>query len=464
MVRLNRSTLRHLAFVALASGWPLGGALAQGAVVAQSGTATSADCAGSDARVDGSGNSVIFRNACRSLTVNGSGNTIQVELQSGAALALNGSGNRVSYAPVGGAQDAAVSDHGQGNSVQRTAAIQAGTATIASSPAISGGLSIRGPNGESVQIGPAGILAIPAPGTGTAVSITPGGIAAAPDNGAAPGATAAAPGQLMLSGDGQTRDMPCSSANVFINGGNGRFTLHGGCKALFIRGDGDVVHAELAPGAQIAIQGSNSQVYFLLTPTGPDPAVLVTGSNSRAFRVQHIEDSNGVEIPATIRAGSLGAAPGGVVVMTPQAALAAAQSESIGELQHHLSAVQTPQGTIVELSGDVLFDFDQDRLRPDAARSVAELAVLIARSHPSGLRIVGHTDSIGTPQYNLDLSDRRARSVERWLLGYGGVQVAALEVEGRGASDPVAPNALPDGRDNPDGRQQNRRVEILLLR
>ena len=117
---------------------------------------------------------------------------------------------------------------------------------------------------------------------------------------------------------------------------------------------------------------------------------------------------------------------------------------------------------MINMSGDVLFDFDKDQLRPDAQRSLAELAVLIERSHPHGLRIVGYTDSMGTPQYNLDLSGRRAHNVERWLKDYGRVQVTALNVQGRGAADPVAPNVLPDGRDNPDGRQQNRRVTILL--
>jgi outer membrane protein OmpA-like peptidoglycan-associated protein len=142
--------------------------------------------------------------------------------------------------------------------------------------------------------------------------------------------------------------------------------------------------------------------------------------------------------------------------------LAFARSQSLVALQQDLGAVQTAQGTAISLSGDVLFDFDRDRLRPDAQRSLAELAVLIARTQPHGLRIVGYTDGIGSPQYNLDLSDRRARNVERWLLDHGRVQAAGLDVEGRGAANPVAPNELPDGRDNPTGRQQNRRVEILL--
>jgi outer membrane protein OmpA-like peptidoglycan-associated protein len=126
--------------------------------------------------------------------------------------------------------------------------------------------------------------------------------------------------------------------------------------------------------------------------------------------------------------------PAQVAIATPQAALAFAHSQSLAVLQHDLGATQTPQGAVVNLSGDVLFDFDRDHLRPDALRSLAELAVLIERSHPHGLRIVGYTDNLGTPKYNLDLSGRRAHNVEHWLQSYGGVRRAGLEVEGRGAA------------------------------
>jgi outer membrane protein OmpA-like peptidoglycan-associated protein len=438
---------------------------AQGSTVAQSGTAITADCAGGDATVNGSGDSITFSNACRALTVNGSGNTIQIELAASGIITLNGSGNRVNYAPVGGTQGAAVTDHGQGNTVTRMAALSGGTATITGGPTAPGGLTVHGANGELVQIGPGGILAVPAPGTGGAVTVTPGATVVAPG-----GAVATGPGQLMLSGDRQDRDLSCSGTNVFISGDNGSFTLRGGCKALFIRGDHDVVHVELPPGAQIGIQGDNSLVYVRLIAAGPNPTLLITGENNRALLVQHIDDTTGIEVPASIHSGALpvpaGAAVAGIPpvgLLTPQAALAFARSESVVALQRDLGAVQTPEGTAISLSGDVLFDFDRDQLRSDAQRSLAELAVLVVRTQPHGLRIVGYTDSIGTPQYNLDLSDRRARNVERWLLEYGRVQVAGLDVEGHGAADPLAPNTLPDGRDNPAGRQQNRRVEVLLL-
>jgi outer membrane protein OmpA-like peptidoglycan-associated protein len=445
---------------------------AQGPTVSQSGGARTTDCNGGDAVLNGSGNSVNFRSRCRTLTVNGSGNAIKIELQSPGTITLNGTGNNVSYEPIGSTADAAVTDHGQGNTVTRRAAVPSGTTgnttTITGSPA--NGLAIHGPNGESVQIGPNGIVAVPGPNQpGSSVVINPDGIAATAPSQSSNVATAN--GQLMLSGDAQTKDMSCDSADVYISGNNSRFTLRGGCKALFVHGNNNVVHVELNAGAQIAIQGDNALVYVRLTEARPNPKLLVNGQNSRVFLVQHLDDTTGTEVPASLRSGAVQDVAGAIVVasvrapavfLTPQAALSFARDQSLDVLQHDLGAVQTAEGRMVNLSGDVLFDFDEDQLRPDAQRSLAELAVLIERSHPHGLRIVGYTDSIGTPQYNLDLSGRRAHIVARWLRDYGRVQAAGLDVEGRGAADPVAPNVLPGGRDNPAGRQQNRRVTILL--
>lgn len=231
---------------------------AQGATVSLSAGAKTTDCKGGDAVLNGSGNSVNFREACRTLTVNGSGNAIKIELQSGGTITLNGAGNNVSYTPTGGSAQAAVTDHGQGNTVARRDDAPGGTATITGSAAGGGSLSVKGLNGESVQIGPNGIVAVPGQGApGSSAVITTGGITAT-----APGNTtvATAGDQLMLNGDQQSKDMSCNGANVYINGNSGHFTLHGGCKALFLHGNDDIVHVELTPGAQIAIQGNNSLV------------------------------------------------------------------------------------------------------------------------------------------------------------------------------------------------------------
>jgi outer membrane protein OmpA-like peptidoglycan-associated protein len=127
-----------------------------------------------------------------------------------------------------------------------------------------------------------------------------------------------------------------------------------------------------------------------------------------------------------------------------------------------LGARKTPQGTLVTLHDDVLFDFDKDTLRPDAFPTLSKLAQLIGQTHPPSVKITGYTDSIGTDAYNIALSLRRGHAVEDWLADNGKVSTSTMVVAGLGKADPVAPNTMPDGTDNPAGRQQNRRVDILL--
>ncbi|MBV1799591.1 OmpA family protein [Siccirubricoccus sp. G192] len=123
---------------------------------------------------------------------------------------------------------------------------------------------------------------------------------------------------------------------------------------------------------------------------------------------------------------------------------------------------ETPRGTQLTVQNDVLFDFDKSELRPDAATALGRVAEIIRDRRPRAVRIIGHTDSIGTDDYNEALSRRRAQAVEQWLASNGG-GLPPLQVEGRGEREPVAPNTV-DGRDNPEGRQKNRRVEVLLER
>jgi outer membrane protein OmpA-like peptidoglycan-associated protein len=120
---------------------------------------------------------------------------------------------------------------------------------------------------------------------------------------------------------------------------------------------------------------------------------------------------------------------------------------------------ETPRGTRLTVQNDVLFDFDRSELRPEAAEALGRVKAMIEQRRPRAVRVVGHTDAIGSDEYNDLLSLRRARSVERWLESQG--TAPPISVEGHSEREPVAPNAI-DGRDNPDGRQKNRRVEIFL--
>jgi outer membrane protein OmpA-like peptidoglycan-associated protein len=119
-----------------------------------------------------------------------------------------------------------------------------------------------------------------------------------------------------------------------------------------------------------------------------------------------------------------------------------------------LETRDTARGLIVNMS-DVLFDFNKYTLRPAAREKLAKISGIIL-SHP-GLRLEvdGYTDSIGSEDYNLKLSDQRAEGVRTYLIGQG-IVPDDIASKGFGKDNPVASN------DNAAGRQKNRRVEMVV--
>jgi outer membrane protein OmpA-like peptidoglycan-associated protein len=115
----------------------------------------------------------------------------------------------------------------------------------------------------------------------------------------------------------------------------------------------------------------------------------------------------------------------------------------------------------ISLQGEILFDFDKSDLRPAAESTLAQIAKLIQSRPGARVLIEGHTDSKGSVSYNAKLSDRRSVSVKTWFA-QNGVAANSMQTKGWGAAKPVAPNKHPDGSDDPEGRQKNRRVEITI--
>jgi outer membrane protein OmpA-like peptidoglycan-associated protein len=136
--------------------------------------------------------------------------------------------------------------------------------------------------------------------------------------------------------------------------------------------------------------------------------------------------------------------------------------EDMGAKVQNLRVKETPTEIHIELASDVLFDFDKADIKPQAAAALKQVASVIRDKAIGVVRIEGHTDSKGSDAYNLRLSRRRANSVKIWLISKENLKNVAFRTRGYGSTRPIAPNTKPDGSDNPEGRQKNRRVEIIL--
>lgn len=132
-----------------------------------------------------------------------------------------------------------------------------------------------------------------------------------------------------------------------------------------------------------------------------------------------------------------------------QAQLIASQAELAA-----LQAKQTDRGMVVTI-GDVLFDSGRATLKPGAGLTIDRLANFMKENPQARVVIEGHTDSVGTEEYNDALSERRADAVAAALMRRG-VSSDSVRAIGRGKAYPVATN------ETAAGRQQNRRVEIIF--
>jgi OOP family OmpA-OmpF porin len=137
--------------------------------------------------------------------------------------------------------------------------------------------------------------------------------------------------------------------------------------------------------------------------------------------------------------------------------LLGAREEQIETLQQQLQDLQTRQterGLVVTL-GDILFQVDRAELQPGGIQQLSRLADYLRENPDRSILIEGHTDSTGQDSYNLRLSENRAYAVEDFLISQG-IDPRRIASRGYGEQFPIAPN------DTAAGRQENRRVEIIV--
>jgi len=162
----------------------------------------------------------------------------------------------------------------------------------------------------------------------------------------------------------------------------------------------------------------------------------------------------GNQTGSTTRGAIIGAAVGGVV----GAVIGRQMDKQAEELAQNIPGATVQrigEGIAVTFASGLLYDFDSDRVRAEAAQNLRNLSASLDEYPNTDLLIVGHTDSIGPDSYNWDLSDRRARAAADYLASQG-VARTRLRTAGRGETEPIAPN------ETETGQQQNRRVEVAI--
>lgn len=110
----------------------------------------------------------------------------------------------------------------------------------------------------------------------------------------------------------------------------------------------------------------------------------------------------------------------------------------------------------------IYFDFDKDNIRDESVIELSKLYYFMTSNPEMIVEVAGHTDSRGTDEYNIDLSKRRAKSVQKWL-DERGIKAKRVVTKGYGEAKPIADNLKPNGDDDPEGRQMNRRIELTIL-
>ena len=142
-------------------------------------------------------------------------------------------------------------------------------------------------------------------------------------------------------------------------------------------------------------------------------------------------------------------------------AVGAYQDRQEAELRRQMAGtgvdvVRQGDNITLNMPSNVTFDFDSASLKPQFTPVLDGVAQTLSQYNQTVIEIAGHTDSVGTDQYNQALSQRRATSVSGYLGSHGVMQQRMITV-GAGESRPIASN------DTENGRAQNRRVEITLV-
>lgn len=170
----------------------------------------------------------------------------------------------------------------------------------------------------------------------------------------------------------------------------------------------------------------------------------------------------GAAVGAVVGNQSDNTAQGAVIGAAVGAAVGAVIGRRMDQQQKELQQIEGVEVTRpaedqieVSVKNDILFDFNSYAMRPDARRTINEMAEVFQKYQDTTITVEGHADAVGSDDYNQTLSEQRADSVADYIISQG-VGRSRVISRGYGETQPVATN------DTPEGRQLNRRVEIQI--
>ena len=244
---------------------------------------------------------------------------------------------------------------------------------------------------------------------------------------------------------------------AFSAGGVDKASMSGTTAVILVSDGKQNVGMDASKAAQEVKSRYGDNVCFSTVLVGDDPAgkdlmdeIARIGQCGFSTTADTIYSSKGMA--GFVNAAFCGGAPPVVVAVI-------SDSDGDGILDNLDKCPNTPKGATVNsygcwaYQGEVLFDFDKAELKSGAYPILDEAIVVLANNPGLKVEVQGYTDSTGTAEYNLGLSQRRAEAVESYLEGKG-VDPGIVSAKGYGAANPVASN------DTPAGRAQNRRVEF----
>lgn len=132
------------------------------------------------------------------------------------------------------------------------------------------------------------------------------------------------------------------------------------------------------------------------------------------------------------------------------------QAEELEKSLKDAEIQRVGEGIAITFDSGLLFNFDSAVLQENSKENLGQLAASLNQYPDSDIIIIGHTDSRGSEEYNLDLSNRRSDAAKTYLVSRG-VPSSRIQSQGRGELEPIADNTLESGRD------QNRRVEVVIV-